>query len=74
MKVGIQETTLSYIVHLVSPDRNLVRAIPKRRVDRAVDPRAVLANELQVLFDEWEITDIVPRETKDRLIREFFAA
>lgn len=73
MKVSIQETDLSYVVQLIGPHKNLSRAVPKSRVHKAKDPRAYLANELQVLFDEWEILDLLPDGAKDRLIREFFA-
>jgi hypothetical protein len=74
MKVGIQETDLSYVVNLIGPHRNLSRAIPKRWVHSTPDPRARLANVLQELFNEWEITDILPDGAKDRLIQEFFSS
>jgi len=72
MKIGIEETKYSYIIHLMGPNLNLVRAVTKSRVHKSTDPRAYLANELELLFGEWEITEAISTEAKNRLVREFF--
>lgn len=72
MKVEIQETDLSYIVQLTGPTGYLGQAFPKSLIAKAEDPRAFLADELDELFVEWGIAHLLPSDTKDRLIQEFF--